>query len=42
MSVIWFLILCGAFGYGIEIKDTALIALGIFYVGDCILMKGNK
>lgn len=42
MSIIWFLIICGAFGYEIEIKDTALIALSIFYVGDCILWKGSS
>lgn len=41
MSIIWFLILCGAFGYGIEITGTEWIVFSILYVGDCIWMKGK-
>ena len=41
MSAVWFIILFYAHGSGVEIDNITFLMVAIFYVGDCILIKGG-
>ena len=42
MSVLWFFILLLLYEQGLEASDTTILLIGIFYIGDCILMMRKK
>lgn len=42
MSVLWFVFLYYAWSKGLEMSDTVVLMISIFYVGDCILIKKRK
>lgn len=41
MSVLWFVFLVYAHSRGAEIDNITFLMVAIFYVGDCILIKGG-
>lgn len=42
MSVIWFLFLAWVYQQGIEVSEIAFLLVGIFYVGDCVLISRKR
>lgn len=42
MSIIWFLFLFFMYRNGINVSDIAFLLVGIFYIGDCILISRKK
>lgn len=42
MSVLWYVFLVYAHSKGIEADNITLLMVAIFYVGDCILIKGGN
>ncbi len=41
MCILWFIFLSYLHRKGIEITEIAFLMIGLFYIGDCILIKGK-